>query len=56
VNNQVICTYTADFRYEESGEAIVEDVKSRPTMTQVYRLKKKLMKAIYDIDIKEVMG
>jgi hypothetical protein len=55
VNNQVICTYTADFRYEESGEVIVEDVKSRPTMTPVYRLKKKLMKAIYDIDIKEVM-
>jgi hypothetical protein len=56
VNNQVICTYTADFRYEESGEVIVEDVKSRPTMTPVYRLKKKLMKAIYNIDIKEVMG
>ena len=56
VNDQVICTYTADFRYEENGEVIVEDVKSRPTMTYSYKLKKKLMKAIYNIDIKEVMG
>ncbi len=55
VNNMFICTYTADFRYEENGEVIVEDVKSKPTMTYSYKLKRKLMKAIYDIDIKEVM-
>lgn len=37
-------TYTADFRYiDKEGIEIVEDVKSPVTMTQVYRIKKKLL-------------
>lgn len=36
--------YVADFQYEDArtGQTIVEDVKSEPTKTQVYRIKKKL--------------
>lgn len=51
--------YISDFAYfEKSGNAhtkkVVEDVKSKPTMTPVYRLKKRLLKALYGIDIKEI--
>lgn len=42
-----ICTYIADFSYHENGEIIVEDVKSKPTMTQAARLKHKLFRALY---------
>ena len=54
VNDQKIGTYVADFRYYESGSGvlIVEDVKG--VKTEVYRLKAKLMKALYSIEIKEV--
>jgi hypothetical protein len=56
VNGVKVATYRADFHYDENGRLVVEDVKSRPTMTPVYRLKKKLLKALYDIDIKEVQA
>lgn len=54
VNGVKICSYVADFAYREKGNfwLIVEDVKG--IKTPVYRLKKKLMKAIHGIDIKEV--
>jgi len=51
VNGVHICTYEADFVYLENGKRIVEDVKGMKTA--VYRLKKKLMKALFDIDILE---
>ena len=53
VNGNKCGFYKADFRYidEEKNEAIVEDVKGMKT--PVYNLKKKLIKAIYDIDIFE---
>ncbi len=56
VNEQKIGFYKADFRYRvtETGAVVVEDVKSPATRTQVYRLKKKLVKALYNIDIVEV--
>jgi len=55
VNGEHICTYIADFQYKENGELIVEDVKSKFTRKlPVYRIKNKLMKAIYNIQIKEV--
>lgn len=47
-----ICTYVADFLYYENGQKIIEDVKG--VKTPVYRLKKKLVEAIYNITIKEV--
>lgn len=55
-----ICKYKADFSYSTPfrpgirGKDIVEDVKSEITRKNpVYRIKKKLMKAIYGIDILE---
>ena len=52
-----ICKYVADFVYivVATGETIVEDVKSDMTRKlPAYRLKKKMMKAILNIEIKEV--
>ena len=49
-----ICSYYADFYYWKCGH-VVEDVKSEITRKNpVYRLKKKLMKAVLGIDIVEV--
>lgn len=55
VNGQKVCAYIADFRYRHvsTDEVIVEDVKSKPTRTPEYRIKKKLLKALYNIDITE---
>lgn len=46
--------YLADFTYEEHGELVVEDVKSKATMTRVYAIKKKLLYEKYGITIREV--
>ena len=54
LNGHKICFYKADFRYVDlrTGETIVEDVKG--VLTPMYRLKKKLMKAFYDIEVVEI--
>lgn len=55
VNGQLICRYEADFAYVLAGpypQKVVED--SKGFRTPVYRLKKKLMKAIHGIEISEV--
>jgi hypothetical protein len=50
-----VASYFADFIYHSAGHLVVEDVKSKATRRiAVYRLKKKLMAAIYKIEIKEV--
>lgn len=50
-----IGSYVADFRYfDASGKQIVEDVKSKGTVTAIYRLKKKMMLANYGVAIHEV--
>lgn len=54
INDFLICNYQADFGYTENDVLVIEDVKSKPTMTPVYRLKKKLVRAIYGIEIREV--
>jgi len=55
VNGMNCGYYKADFKYVENSKEIVEDVKSAMTAKlPVYRLKKKLVKAIYGIDIVEV--
>ncbi len=47
--------YRADFTYKDpEGRLVVEDVKSRPTRTREYLLKRKLMKERMGIDITEV--
>lgn len=45
-------TYLADFVYKENGKEVVEDTKG--FRTEVYKIKKKLMAYIYQIEIKEV--
>lgn len=56
VDGVLICTYVADFRYVDrrTGLPVVEDVKSAPTRTPVYRIKAKLLKALHGITIVEV--
>lgn len=49
--------YTADFRYIdcESRKLVVEDVKGgRATITEAYRLRKRIVQALYDVEITEV--
>lgn len=47
--------YKADFVYNENGEFVVEDVKSKATITPVYIIKRKLMLERHGIRIKEIM-
>ncbi len=51
INGVKIGFYKADFVYIENGVRIIED--SKGVRTPVYKIKKKLMKAIHDIDIFE---
>jgi len=45
--------YKADFRYQENGRPVVEDVKGMRTV--VYRLKKRIVEGQYGITITEVL-
>lgn len=54
VNGQKICTYVADFQYDRENkdgewEHIIEDAKG--VETPEFKLKKKLMKAVHNIEI-----
>ena len=55
VNGYEICTYVADFAYHKpqhpTTHPVVEDVKGH--RTQVYLMKRRLMKAIYGVEILE---
>jgi hypothetical protein len=51
VNGYQITVYIADFVYNEHGNIVVED--SKGFRTKEYKLKWKLMKAIYGIEIME---
>lgn len=53
----ILCgMYSADFRYVvvSSGEQVIEDVKSKATRTEAYRLRKRLVETIHGIRIREV--
>lgn len=55
VNGHHVCQYRGDFRYiDEFGKTVLEDAKGM--VTPVYSLKRKLMKAVYGIDISEIKG
>lgn len=56
VNGVVVCRYVADAVYVEAGRRVIEDVKSPITrMNPVYRLKRKLLAAVYaGAEIREV--
>ena len=54
VNGQKICTYVADFQYDKETkdgewEHIIEDAKG--VETPEFKLKKKLMKAVHNIEV-----
>ena len=54
INGQKICTYIADFKYDREDkdgvwEHVIEDAKG--VETPEFKLKKKLMKAVHNIDI-----
>lgn len=51
INGHKICIWVADFVYYETGEMMVEDTKGYKN--RVYKLKKKLVEAVYGIKIKE---
>lgn len=52
INGILVCSYVADFVLQLPGRKEVVDVKGMKT--PIYKLKKKLMKAVYGIDITEV--
>ena len=50
-----LCDYLPDFVYTlPSGTTVVEDVKSAPTRTALYRLKRKLFETLHHLPIVEV--
>jgi hypothetical protein len=55
VNGVLIARYRADAEYiDAEGKRVIEDVKSKPTMTATYRIKRKLMAALHGITITEI--
>jgi hypothetical protein len=52
LNGKKVCEYRADFVFFEDGKRIVEDVKG--VRTPVYRLKRKLVEALYGVTIREI--
>lgn len=51
VNGVPVCHYRADFAYVENGRRVVED--SKGYRTDVYKIKRALMKAIHGVEIVE---
>lgn len=53
VNGEHICSYLPDFRYiTDTGETVLEDTKG--IRTEVYKLKARLVKALYGLEVREV--
>jgi len=52
VNGKKVFTYRADFAYFEGQQRVIEDVKG--FRTPVYKLKKKIIEAQYNVTIKEI--
>lgn len=51
VNGELVCTYIADFTYQQDGKEVVEDKKG--CVTKEYALKRKLFAAIHGARIVE---
>ena len=53
--DQLAITYKGDFQYVKDGKTIVEDVKGSAYMiTEVFKIKEKMMFAVHGIKIKRV--
>jgi hypothetical protein len=47
--------FHADFRYRtRDGAIVIEDVKSKPTRTEAYQLRKKIVEAVHGVTITEI--
>lgn len=46
--------YHPDFSYIERGVLVVEDVKSKPTKTPDYVLRRKLMLHVHGVEVREI--
>lgn len=53
INEILICAYDADFTYYQRNQIILTVEDSKGFRTRPYQIKKKLMRAIYGIIIKE---
>lgn len=53
VNGALVCKYVADFSYVENSKTVICDVKGMKSggAWQVFRIKAKLFKAVYGIDV-----
>lgn len=47
--------YIADFSYQENGGLVVEDVKSAPTKTREFVIKRKMLLFFHKIVVREVL-
>lgn len=58
VNKVKICErgFYPDFSYEQDGKTVIEDTKSKATVTDVYKMKRQLLKALYGLEIVEVFN
>lgn len=54
VNGKKIGAYIPDFVYLKNGMLVIEDTKSAPTVTPLYRWKKKHLMAEYGINVMEI--
>lgn len=52
INGESVCDYVGDFQYRDYRGLVIEDTKG--VRTALYRLKKKLLWAIYKIQIVEI--
>ena len=55
VNGVRVARIKPDFRYQRDGQTVVEDVKSKPTMTPVFRLKAKLLEVLHGVKLELVL-
>ena len=52
INGKQVCSYWADFVFQRGGKQVVADAKG--FRTEIYRLKRKLMLAAYNVEIEEL--
>ena len=54
IDGQLICTYRADFSFDDLVERRHRVVDTKGVITPEFRIKQKLMKAIHNIDVEVV--
>lgn len=52
INGKHVCVYVADFVFQRDGKQVVADAKG--WKTEIYVLKRKLMKAAHGVEIEEL--